>query len=63
MKPYNRVMLFCVALLLAPPLFSLGESLAGLPGAVLLPGIATLASFVYAWLGSRGEPPLGTRPS
>lgn len=58
MKPHNRVLLFCVVLLLAPMLVSVGETLAGWPGAVLLPSAATLASLVYAWLGGRSKPPL-----
>jgi hypothetical protein len=62
-KSHNRVLLFCVTLLFSPLLVALGHALAGLPGAVLAPGLATLASLLYAWRGGGGEPPLGARPS
>jgi hypothetical protein len=63
MKPHTRALIFCVALLVCPLLYALGDRVAGLPGAVLLPGIATLGSLLYAWLGGGGEPPVGAPPS
>ena len=60
MKSHHRMSIFCAVILLDPALFALGEWAGGLGGGVLLPGVATLASLLYAWLGEGGEPPLGT---
>lgn len=61
MSPHSRVLLFCVALLAAPFLWSLGERLGGEAGGWLLAGLAIAAAALYAEVGRR-KPPTGTKP-
>jgi hypothetical protein len=62
-KSHNRTLLFCVAVLLAPFGYWVGDQLAGTPGAILLPALMLVVSLVYASLPERRGPPPGARPS
>ncbi|MGH0028512.1 MAG: hypothetical protein ACQGVC_01880 [Myxococcota bacterium] len=49
MKPEYRPLVFVLTMLVgAPILYTLGNSLAGRPAAVLLPSLAAVAAWIYA---------------
>jgi hypothetical protein len=58
-KPHHRTLLFCIAVLLAPFCYWVGEELAGTPGAIVLPALVLVVSLVYATLPERRGPPSG----
>jgi hypothetical protein len=58
MAPHVRALLFCVSLLVAPALWSLGEWLGGEVAGVLLPAAVVTAAVIWVQVGER-RPPAG----